>query len=66
MILISNFTCQCCHHSIPLPRKQNKQRPNEHIKDLYCPWCGRVQKMLECKPNEEKVAMSGKIYKGEY
>ena len=65
MTLISTFTCPDCHNKIPLPRKSNNQRPNDHIKDLFCPWCGKIQKMYECKPNEESTAMSGKDYKGE-
>ena len=49
---ISNFLCPGCHHVIPLPRKAKSERESGHIKDIYCPWCGKVQKTIEYKVNQ--------------
>lgn len=49
---ISQFVCPGCNKTIPLPRKMKKPRENGHIKDIYCPWCDKVQKMAEYKSNQ--------------
>lgn len=50
--LISNCICPECGHTFPIPRRMDRQRPKRHIKDLYCPFCGRVQKMLEVREGD--------------
>lgn len=49
---ISQFKCQECGHIIPLPRKKKREREKGHIKDIYCPWCDKVTKTIEYKPNQ--------------
>lgn len=49
---ISNFLCPECNHLIPLPRKRKSEREAGHIKDIYCPWCDKVQKTIEYKENQ--------------
>lgn len=49
---ISNFLCPECNHLIPLPRKRKSERETGHIKDIYCPWCDKVQKTIEYKENQ--------------
>ena len=49
---ISEFQCPECGHLIPLPRQNKRCRENGHIKDIYCPWCDSVQKMIEHKSKQ--------------
>ena len=49
---ISQFLCPDCGHVIPLPRKTRKERKAGHIKDIYCPFCDKVQKTIEYKANQ--------------
>ena len=46
---ISYFICPECNNSFPLPRRKNKERERGHIKDLYCPFCNKVQKTMEIR-----------------
>jgi predicted RNA-binding Zn-ribbon protein involved in translation (DUF1610 family) len=52
---ISYFTCPECGMEIPLPRPNGRKRKRGHIKDLFCPRCGKIQKTLEHKA-EDPVA----------
>lgn len=56
---ISQFKCPECGNVIPIPRKKNRVRENGHIKDLFCPWCNKVQKMIEYKENQPISNMMG-------
>ena len=56
---ISRFVCPGCSNIIPLPRKSNRNRETGHIKDLYCPYCDKVQKTLEYKSNQPIWNMCG-------
>ena len=56
---ISNFLCPECGNTIPLPRKSFRPRENNHIKDIYCPWCNKVQKTLEYKENQPITTLAG-------
>lgn len=49
---ISRFVCPECGNIIPLPRKTKKERESGHIKDIFCPWCDKVQKTIEYKENQ--------------
>ena len=49
---ISDFVCPECGHIIPIPRKNSQRRENGHIKDLYCPWCDKIQKMTEYRADQ--------------
>lgn len=44
---VSIFICTQCGISFPIPRKNGKQRQKNHIKDLYCYKCNKIQKMIE-------------------
>lgn len=46
---ISDFICQECGFSFPLPRKKVRTREKGHIKDLYCAKCKRVTKFKEIR-----------------
>lgn len=56
---ISQFVCPECNNIIPLPRKSNRNRETGHIKDLYCPYCDKVQKTLEYKSDQPIRNMYG-------
>jgi hypothetical protein len=56
---ISQFLCPECQNVIPLPRKANRSRENGHIKDLYCPYCNKVQKTIEYKDGQAIRNMDG-------
>lgn len=58
---ISNFECPGCGNLIPLPRRNTKKRENGHIKDLFCPYCNKVQKTKEYKSNQPIRNMAGEI-----
>lgn len=57
--VISQFKCPDCGNIIPIPRRKSRQRPKGHIKDLYCPWCNKVQKTIEYKVNEPIRSLDG-------
>ena len=44
---ISRLYCPKCGQVMFVPRKKNKKRPKNHIKDLYCCNCRRVMKFIE-------------------
>lgn len=56
---ISQFKCPECDHIIPLPRQNKRCRENGHIKDIYCPWCDKVQHMLEYKSGQPIKTFDG-------
>jgi len=49
---VSDFICPVCGNTIPLPRKKSSQRKDGHIKDIWCPYCGKVQKFAEIKDTQ--------------
>lgn len=49
---ISNFKCNICDMSFPLPRKTRRMRELGHIKDLYCPRCKEITKFRELREYE--------------
>lgn len=58
---ISQFLCPECEHTIPLPRKKQSARKNGHIKDIYCPWCNKIQHTKEYKINQPIRNIKGDI-----
>lgn len=60
---ISYFLCPSCNHTIPIPRKRNRQRERGHIKDLYCPWCDKVVKTTEYREGEPISTFDGTMLK---
>lgn len=46
---ISKFKCLDCGNEMFVSRRKGKQRENGHIKDIWCPYCGEVKKMVESK-----------------
>ena len=60
---ISNFICQECGNSFPLPRQNNRKRNKKHIKDLWCPHCKKVVKTIELREDDFFITMDQrKIY----
>lgn len=49
---ISNMICPDCGKAFPIPRLKSSARERGHIKDLYCPFCNKISKMLEIKEND--------------
>lgn len=47
---ISNMLCPVCNKTFPIPRRKDHRRANGHIKDIWCPFCKDVQKMVEYHP----------------
>ena len=56
---ISRFQCPDCENVIPIPRVKTRVRENGHIKDLFCPWCNKVQKTVEYKNNQAIRTLAG-------
>lgn len=46
-VVISYLKCSVCGYVASVPRKIGKQRENNHIKDMYCPFCKKVEKFKE-------------------
>ena len=44
---ISYFHCPDCDMVMSVPRFDHRRREKDHIKDLYCPRCKGVKKMVE-------------------
>lgn len=59
--VISNFVCPECGLEFPLPRIHGQQRKNGHIKDVFCPVCGKVQKFQEYKYKQCYKTLDGEI-----
>lgn len=51
---ISHLICPNCGLVFPIPRKKSSKRGKNHIKDLYCPHCRKVQKFVENKVISEE------------
>ena len=49
---ISNLICPSCGSSFPIPRLRSNARERGHIKDIYCPFCNRTEKMLEIREQD--------------
>ena len=58
---ISQFLCPECNNIIPLPRKTKSEREKGHIKDIYCPWCDKIQKTIEYHENQPIKNLAGEI-----
>lgn len=58
---ISQFVCPGCGKIIPIPRQNKCKRKNNHIKDLYCPWCGKIQHTKEYKSDQPIRNLNGEI-----
>ena len=61
MYTTSQFICPKCNHTIPLPRRRQSQRANKHIKDIYCPWCNKVQHTREYKYDQPIRNLAGEL-----
>jgi len=48
-MVLSNFICMECGKNFPIMRPVGRQRERHHIKDIWCPFCGRVQKFMEIR-----------------
>lgn len=57
----STFVCSECGLEFPLPRIHGKQREKDHIKDLFCPMCGKVQKFKEYAYKRPYKTLDGTI-----
>lgn len=49
---ISRCVCPMCGNSFPIPRRPGRARERNHIKDIYCPFCGEVTKMTEIREGD--------------
>lgn len=59
-VVISNLMCPVCEHIMPIPRHVGCQRKDGHIKDMFCPYCGKKRKFVEHKGNAIKT-MAGEV-----
>lgn len=55
----SQLTCPNCGNAFPIPRYGGRSRRVNHIKDLWCPYCKGITKMVENK--REIFTMSGDL-----
>ena len=46
---ISKFCCPDCGNKMFVSRSNGKQCRNGHIKDIWCPYCKTIKKMVEEK-----------------
>lgn len=61
MIPMSTFICCHCEKvAYELPRNCS-QREKGHIKDLFCPWCHRINKCREIRASDAYKTLSGEI-----
>ena len=44
---IHYLTCSECGNKFPIPRKFGAFREKGHIKDIWCPYCKKIQKFEE-------------------
>ena len=43
------FKCPDCHKIFAAFKSKAKQTSEGHIKDMYCPWCRKDQKMIQIR-----------------
>lgn len=58
---ISEFVCQECGKSFPLPRAKARRRKEGHVKDLWCPFCQKEVKTIEYRPRDFYKTLNGDI-----
>ena len=58
---LSMFICPECGNQIPIMRNHGKRREKYHIKDLYCPFCGKEQQCLEIRKKDYYVTTDGDV-----
>jgi len=49
---ISTCICQECGFKMPIPRCHGQKRGRNHIKDIWCPRCGKETKFLEVRSGD--------------
>lgn len=49
---ISECICPECGSKMFVPRKLSRKRERGHVKDIYCPFCKKVVKMLEVRDGD--------------
>ena len=59
---LSTFICPICNNTFPLMRRRSKQRERGHIKDIYCPFCHKVQKFTEVRRRDCFTVNGNVIY----
>lgn len=57
---ISQCVCPDCNNIFPIPRRKNRRREKQHIKDLWCPYCKEVKKMVEYRNIEAIMTLAEK------
>jgi uncharacterized protein CbrC (UPF0167 family) len=48
---ISEMICVDCGQASPIPRQKGRLRKQNHVKDMYCPFCKKDTKHVEKKEN---------------
>ena len=46
---VSKLICPECGKAMFVPRKNGRKREIGHIKDVWCPFCKKIQKMTEVR-----------------
>jgi len=59
---LSTFICPECGNTFPLMRNRSRQRERGHVKDIYCPYCHKIQKFTEIRRRDYYVADGNVIY----
>lgn len=49
---ISNLVCPTCGNTFPIPRHPGRSRERNHIKTVWCPFCGRMTQMMEVRERD--------------
>ena len=57
----STFICPECKNTFPIMRPHGHNREKGHIKDIWCPYCKKVQKFLEIRKKDYYVKVNGTV-----
>ena len=49
---LSDFICPQCKRRFPIMRNRGRKRKRGHIKDIWCPYCCKVQKFIEIRNDD--------------
>lgn len=47
--VVDKLICPECGNAMYVPRAHGRRRSDGHIKDLWCPFCKKIQKMTEVR-----------------
>ena len=58
----SILICPVCKKQFPIMRSLSSQRERNHVKDIWCPFCGKIRKFTEIRTGDYYCINNTVIY----